>query len=74
MSAGLNWAPPSRIGGVTSAINWEPKYKAKGLKLQIVCRVISEMLQLIHLACHEFYNALLYTRQSQTEITNGDGG
>jgi hypothetical protein len=73
VTAGLNWAPPSRIGDVTSAINWKPKYKAKGIKLQTVCRVINEMLQLIHLVCFKFYNALLHTRQSQTAITNGDG-
>jgi len=59
--------------GVTAGLNWEPKYKAKGLKLQAVCRVIDELLQLIHLACHKFYNALLHTRQIQKTITNGDG-
>jgi hypothetical protein len=63
--AGLNWALPNRIGGVTTDINWDPKYKAKELKIQTVCRVNSELLQLIHLACHEFYNALLHTRQRQ---------
>jgi hypothetical protein len=44
VTAGLNWASPSRIGDVTTAINWEPKYKAKGLKLQTVCRIINELL------------------------------
>jgi hypothetical protein len=61
------------MAGVTAGLNWEPKYKAKGLKLQAVCRVINELLQLIHLACHKFYIALLHTRQSQKAVTNEDG-
>lgn len=71
----LNWAPPSRMVGATAGVNWEPpKYEAKGLKLQPTCRVVNKLLHLIHLACDEFYNALLHIRQSQTAITNGDGG